>query len=225
MLLYRNLYPVISIFVVVLVIASLLALTNSLACTKLEFQQDQQTLEMLIGIFPEAGYYIYDEEAEIYNVYDMSKNQTGYAFYAEGKSYEGEESIEGWKVPTLIKILVGLKDQETIKDILIISHAEGVIFWDLLIKEDFFQQFVGLKITDAYLKGDGGVIDAVTAATLSSTSVLDIVRETALEKFKSIASESAIEWQIVLLLAIVIPFVLTPVVFTWYTIVKQTRAK
>ncbi|MFC1875207.1 FMN-binding protein [Chloroflexota bacterium] len=210
-------------FIAVAFLSSLVACVN----TPLEFQQDQQTLEMLIRIFPEAGYYIYDEGAEIYNVYDMSKNQTGYAFYAEGKSYEGEEDVEGWKVPTPIKILIGLKDKETIKDILIISHAEGVIFWDLLIKEDYFQQFVGLKITDAYLKDDGGVIDSVTRATLSSTSVLDIVREAALVKVIPGGSPrgSKMEWQIILAPAIVIPFVLIPVVFIWYTTIKQAKAK
>lgn len=40
------------------------------------------------------------------------------------------------------------------------------------------------KIEDAYFKRDGGQIDAITTATLSSTAVLNTVRETALEKVK-----------------------------------------
>jgi len=139
MLLYRKFHPVISIFVVVLVMASLLALTNSFACTKLEFQQDQQTLEILIGVFPEAGYYIYDEEAEIYNVYDMSKNQTGYAFYGSSRGFISS-----------IYVLVGLEDKETIRGIVVISQNESYNRWNMLVKYSFFDQFIGLKIEDCY---------------------------------------------------------------------------
>jgi len=216
MLLYRKFHPVVSIFAVVLVMASLLVLTNSFACTKLEFQQDQQTLEILIGVFPEAVYYIYDEEAEIYNVYDMSKNQTGYAFYAKGMGYSGTMTI-----------LVGLEDEETINDIFIVAHKDYVRDQrgggpgDRLNEREFTDQFIGLKIEDCALKqddGSGGQVDGLTGATTSSRAVVNIVREAALEKV--IPRESKMEWQIILVPAIVIPFVLIPVVFIWYTSIR-----
>ena len=216
MILNRKYYPVISIFVVVFVLAWLLALTNSFACTNLEFQKDQQTLEMLSGIFPEAEYYIYDERTEIYNIYDISKNQTGHAFLTTGEGHHGK-----------IKILIGLSDEETIRNIVIISHEEQKVLSEVrtmpLYLGSFIKQFTDLKITDCELKKYDGQIDAITGATISSMAVVNIIREAALEKFGP--KESKMEWQYILALATVIPFVITPVVLTWYTTIKQARAK
>jgi uncharacterized protein with FMN-binding domain len=55
-----------------------------------------------------------------------------------------------------------------------------------LIRENYFDQFARLKIEDAYFSRQGGKVDSVTGATLSSTLVLNTVREAALEKVKSI---------------------------------------
>ena len=161
---------------------------------------------------------IYDEEAEIYNVYDLSKNQTGYAFLATGSGYSGQ-----------IVILIGLEGKETIKGIIIVEHYEyewnphGHGPGDRLTEREFIDQFIGLKIDDCYLKKGGGQVDGITGASTSSKAVVDIVREAALEKFKPTGSK--IKWQIVLTLSIVIPFILIPMVLMWYTTVKQARAK
>jgi hypothetical protein len=45
---------------------------------------DPETLDLLKEIFTDVGYYYYDEEKEIYTVYDLQQSQIGYAFYAEG---------------------------------------------------------------------------------------------------------------------------------------------
>jgi len=198
----------------------LLGLTG---CQTPILEQDQETVEMLQNVFYEASYYQYDEEAETYTVYNTNKKQIGYAFYAEGMGVyippaEGEEKIGG-----PIIILVGLEDKETIKGIFVISHCETVGVWDLLVKKNYLNQFEGLKINDAYFTSSGGQVDSITGATLSSTLVLNTVRETALEKF--IPIEIKKEWQNIVTLALVIPFILIPVVFIWYTTIKQARVK
>jgi len=182
----RKFYPVAFITVVIIVATCLLALTDSFTRDKLQVQQDQQTLEMLRQVFPETGFYILEEESEIYTIYDNSGNEVGYAFYAEGlgKAVYGGEC--GRKEPGPIVILVGLEDRETIKGIFVVSHSETPLFWNLLIMNNYFDQFVGLKIEDTHFTRDGGQVDAVTGATLSSTLVLDTVREAVLEKVKSI---------------------------------------
>ena len=61
-----------------------------------------------------------------------------------------------------------------------VSQNESWGYWD---------QFIGLKIEDCTLSryGEGGgQVDGITGATVSSKAVIDIVREAALEKVKSI---------------------------------------
>lgn len=180
----KRIYSVIIAFVVILVAGYLLFLTETFTHSQLELQQKQGTMELLQELFSEAGYYYYDEETEIYTVYDCNKSRIGYAFYAEGMSYEGNASSEGGKMGYPMVIWVGLKDIYTIENIVVMSHGEDQYYWNKLVNNGFFAQFTGLKIEDAYLIKAGGRIDSVTGATLSSDSVVDIVRESALEKTK-----------------------------------------
>jgi len=179
-------YPTAFVTVVVLIAVSVLALSDSFTRAKLKTQSDKQTLEMLEEIFPDVKFYIYEEESEIYTIYDYTRNRIGYAFYAEGLGEYVEASELGEKVPGPIVILVGLEDKATIKGIFVVSHSETDIFWDLLLGKDYFSQFIRLKIEDAYFRYNGGQVDGITGATLSSKLVLNTVREIALEKVKSI---------------------------------------
>jgi electron transport complex protein RnfG len=150
--------------------------------TRVQFMEDQQTLEILSAVFPDIGFYSFEEDSAIYTVYNSGKNKIGYAFYAEGMGAEVPMTEGGRKVPGPIVILVGLEDKETINGIVVISHSETSWFWDLLIQKNYFAQFSELKIEAAYFKKDGGEVDGITGATLSSTLVLDTVREAAIEK-------------------------------------------
>jgi len=162
---------------VVAIMFALLALTESFTRAELESHQDQQTLEMLEEIFPQASFYILEDD--IYIIYNNSRNEIGYAFYAEGRGYYGK-----------IVILVGLEDKETIRGMTVVLQYESWAYWDMLVRNNFFDQLVGLRIEDCALKkkyGEGGgQVDGVTGATVSSKAVVDIVREAALEKVKSI---------------------------------------
>ncbi len=178
----KKTYPVVFITAAVVIAVSLLAFTASFAQVQIEVQEDAQTLELLANVFPEAAYYNYDQETEIYTVYDSNKSQIGYAFYAEGMGEGIQDTEGGSKIAGPIIILVGLEDKDTIKGIFVISHWETEFFWGLVIKANYFDQFKGLKIEDAYLRKAGGKVDGVLSATLSSNLVLNTVREAAIEK-------------------------------------------
>jgi hypothetical protein len=151
----------------------------------------------------------------------------GYAFYAEGRGKTDVGFEDGQKYPNPIIILIGLEDKETIKDILIVTQGETPQYWELLIKKNYLDQFKGLKVEDAYFKRFGGKIDSVSGATLSSTSILDIVREAILDKVlpdKIAPPEvSGMAWQVKLALLVMIPFILIPVAFIWYALIRGER--
>jgi electron transport complex protein RnfG len=175
------------IFIVLICTISLLVITNLFTDSKLGLLKDQTTLETIQIIFPKADAYCFDEVTEIYTVYDRIRNKIGYVFYAQGmgESVSGGPEI-GVKIRGPTVILVGLEDRETIKGIYVVSHSETPGFWQYLIDKDYFNQFAGLKIEDAYFSRDGGLVDSVSYATLSSKLVLNTVRDTAMEKIKYI---------------------------------------
>lgn len=145
-------------------------------------ESEAETLETVQHVFGEASYYHYYEEADIYAVYDSGKKSIGYLFYANGMG-ETIPSGEGLsKTAGPIAILVGMEDAETVKGIHVVSHSETDIYWNSLVRQDYFSQFGGLKVEDAYFNYVGGEVDAVAGATTSCKLVLNTVRNVAKEK-------------------------------------------
>jgi Na+-translocating ferredoxin:NAD+ oxidoreductase RnfG subunit len=175
---FKIFYPMVFVITVVAIMLTMLAFTEGFTRAELQSHQDQQTLDMLMEIFPEASFYTLEDD--IYIIYNSGRNEIGYAFYAEGMGWGGK-----------IVILVGLEDKETIKGIVVVSHImETPAYWQLLVRSNFFDQLNGLKIEDCKLKhpfiAGLGEVEGVTGATTSSRAVVDIVREAALEKIESI---------------------------------------
>jgi Na+-translocating ferredoxin:NAD+ oxidoreductase subunit G len=122
----------------------------------------------LRNIFPEA-----DEFKLIDNI-DENYNGSIDSYYA----YIGDEIIGVLKTINTqgyagnIKMLVGINMDDTIKGIRIISHSETPGLGANIINEYFYGQFDGLNFDDALLKRDGGKIDAITGATVTTQSVV-----------------------------------------------------
>jgi Na+-translocating ferredoxin:NAD+ oxidoreductase RnfG subunit len=167
----KRFYPVIFITAIITISVSLISIVNFVTSNHTQFQQDYETVEQFKGIFQNISYYKYDDETEVYTIYNDNKKLIGYGFYAVGRGYGG-----------YIRILVGLENKDTIMNIIVILHHETNDYWNLLIKHEFFNQFFGLKIEDCYLVRDNGRVDSVTRATTSAKAVVDTVRETALKK-------------------------------------------
>lgn len=172
--LLRRIYPILFVTLVVLISVTLLIFTESFTSAELEARLQQQIVDQLGNIFPEIDEFDYNEDNEVYTLYAGGET-TGYAFLATGAGYGGD-----------ISILVGLEDSETVKGIIILSHIETPGIGDRIENDEFLNQFIGLNINDVSLKRDGGQVDALASATISSRAVVDTVRETAMEKVKLI---------------------------------------
>jgi Na+-translocating ferredoxin:NAD+ oxidoreductase RnfG subunit len=217
------------VFTAVMSVMMLLVSVTNFSADKVAAQegQDEQTLGLLRQIFSETGSYSYDEELDVYTVYDTGANQIGYAFYAGGDSYAVAVDDEIKESGPMV-FLVGLDDKETIKSVVVISQEEDPDYWKIVESANFFSQFNGLKITACALTDYGGEVDSASGATISSMSVVDIIREVALAKVlpEGVAPQkNQMEWQVKLALAIMIPIMLIPVTFTWYSIMRQRTSK
>jgi electron transport complex protein RnfG len=168
----KNAFPIILLTIVVAVCVSLLTYVDSLTRNRISAQEDEAVKAMLTEMFPEMSHYEFKDD--IYTVYsDGSK--LGYAFLAIGKGYGGD-----------INILVGLEDETTVKGIEIISQTETPGLGSRITEPSFTDQFTGVAINNVALSRDGGKIDAITGSTISSSAVVDAVRDTAIEKVKQL---------------------------------------
>ena len=172
--LLRRIYPIMLVTLVVLISVTLLVFTESFTSAELEARRQQQVVDQLGNIFPEIDDHDYNEESEVYTL-SAGGGTIGYAFLAIGAGYSGD-----------IAILVGLEDAETVKGILIISQQETPGIGDRITGDTFLSQFTGLSIDAVDFRQNGGQIDGITMATISSKAVIDTVRETAIEKVRLI---------------------------------------
>jgi len=164
--------PIIFITAVVFASVGLVTWTDSITKDKIEEQKEQEIQSLLKEMFPSMSEYTFEDD--IYTIYSDGAG-VGYAFLAVGKGYGGD-----------IDILIGLEDETTIKGITIILQSETPGLGSRIAESSFASKFAGLNIGDVALKQDGGQIDAITGATISSGAVVDAVRTTAMEKVKSL---------------------------------------
>jgi len=168
----KGVFPVIFITLIVFVAVMLLSVVDGYTREQIEYQEEQKRLGMLTEMFPDMSEY--DFEDDIYIIYaDGAK--IGYAFLAVGRGYGGT-----------ITILVGLENETTIKGIAVVSQSETPGLGARITESSFVDEFAGLNISEVAVKRDGGQIDALTGATISSRAVADAVRTTAMEKIKSL---------------------------------------
>jgi len=164
----RNAFPVILLTVVVAVCVTILTGVGGITLPRIEAMERQKIETMLSEMFPDMTSYTFEDE--LYTVYSDG-DRIGDAFTAVAKGYGGN-----------INVLVGLQDEETIKGIIVISHTETPGLGSKITEAFFTDQFLSVTVEDVALRRDGGQIDAITGATISSRAVAEAVRTTASEK-------------------------------------------
>lgn len=170
----ENLRRVMVLTSIVLISSVALSLINEITAPEIAKQRAIKREEMLQSIFPSVTEYTHNEENDLYEVYSNGQ-RIGYAFETKGKGYGGD-----------IEILVGINENKTIEGIRIIKHTETPGYGAGIIEGWFTDQFSNKSIDDIRLKKDGGEIDAITGATISSKGVVNTVYETYMEKIKLI---------------------------------------
>jgi len=124
--------------------------------------QVEEIENTLRSIFPEMSRY--EIEDGIYVIYEDGE-KAGYAFTAAGGGYGGN-----------IDILVGLDSGFEIKGISILSQTETPGLGARITESSFTDQFKGLSADSIALRSEGGNIDAITGATISSRAVVEAIQ-------------------------------------------------
>jgi len=165
-----GLYPILFLTVVVLISVIALTVTNDITEEPIAEGKRQAIMEMLQSLFPEMDDFRYDEESERYTV-TADGTLLGQAFMAQGVGYGGP-----------IDILIGLELDSALRGIQIVSQKETPGLGAKVTGATFLNQFVGQEAGTLALTKDGGAIDAITGATISSSAVVKAIKDAVLEQ-------------------------------------------
>ena len=166
-------YPVILLVIIVFIAVSVVMVVSNFTMARILAERDAEIIAQFEDIFPDLDEYRYKDE--FYEIYDNSGQLIGYVFLAKGNGYGGE-----------IDILIGIDPDYNIKKISILANTETPGLGTQIGEGFFTDQFTGLGAADIGLTSEGGSVDAITGATVSSKAVTDAVRETINEKIESI---------------------------------------
>jgi Na+-translocating ferredoxin:NAD+ oxidoreductase subunit G len=172
----KRLYSVVFLTIVVLISVSMLLVINSFTSVVVEAENDAKIRNILESIFPDLTKF--EESGEIFIVYE-GDNIAGYTFIAVGNGYGGT-----------INLLIGMNPDYTLRDMEVLSHTETPGLGSKITEEPFIEQFIGLSVDDIALSKDGGKIDAITGATISSRAVASAIQERMIEIIEMLSSES-----------------------------------
>ncbi len=153
--------PTVVLTLICLVAGTLLSITYDHTAEKIAEAEQAKINHALSEIFPSADFV---EEDGYYKALE-NEELVGYAAIVEGKGYGGT-----------IKIAVGIRLDETIKHVRIISQNETPGLGSRITEDEFLNQFDNKSLDELKLSREGGKIDAITGATISSEAVVNIVR-------------------------------------------------
>ena len=171
----KRLYSVVFLTLVVLISVSLLLWINSFTSVVVEAQNDAKIKNILESIFPDLTEF--EESGEIFIVYE-GDNIAGYTFTVAGNGYGGP-----------ISILVGMNSDYTLRDMEVLSHTETPGLGSKITEELFTEQFAGLRVDEIVLLKDGGKIDAITGATISSRAVTEAIQDRMIEVIEILSGQ------------------------------------
>ncbi len=164
--------PTLTLLIICVVAASLLALTNSLTKDKIASIDAENKAEAMETVMPDAVSFsdevIVSDTVQYSTAYDSSGNIIGYAFTTSESGYGGE-----------IQVMTGINSDGSVSKVTVLSaDNETPGLGQNTTKDSFLDQFIGtigeLTVVKNSTSADNE-IQAVTSATISSSAVVSAV--------------------------------------------------
>lgn len=147
------------LFLITAVVAGLLGLVNELTADRIAENTAKKAQEAMRQVLPAEEYtaleVVGDDVSEVYEC------DEGFVIRLSVNGFGGE-----------IDMMVGVNRDFAVTGIAIVSHGETASLGANCTREDWQAQFVGVSETQSVSK-DGGKIDALTGATITSRAVTE----------------------------------------------------
>ena len=167
-----SVYPIVFLTLVVFLSVVSLTLMDQMTREKILAAQQAEIQEMLSTLFPNLETFEYAEDLGMYTILAEAV-PIGQARMLQAGGYGGA-----------IDILLGMEPDGRVRGIRIISQQETPGLGAKIIESQFLDQFTGLPVDEIALSRDGGSVDAITGATISSRAVVEAVEETIRTSFE-----------------------------------------
>jgi len=153
-----------------------LGVVRKVSKERTELIAKQMKTEAIKQVLPNADNFlpIVDDSSFEYYIGVSGTDTLGYVF--EGKAYGFSSDIE---------VIIGVDTSFTIKGMRVISQVETPGLGSKVEDEGFIQNFIDKNYKNLKLDKDGGNIQSITGATISSKATLKAV-ETSLAKLRNI---------------------------------------
>jgi len=132
---------------------------------QLKIYQEEQRQLALVDVLPVADHFEAvksGEETLYYQAFDADNNLVGYCFFHDQPGSQGTITLAG-----------GVDTEYTVTGVKIMTHAETPGLGAKIDQLSFTDQFKGVAVGDLMLSKNGGAIDTITGATVSSQAVID----------------------------------------------------
>ncbi len=148
--------------IIVIVCASLMFIVDNATSEKINTNKNIVLDNRIKNIFPDADSFSGKDPIEV------SKSGKTIGYLISGNKYGYSSDIE---------FIVGIDTEDNIVGVSVVSQKETPGLGTEVDSDSFLDQFIGKQKSDLFLKKDGGDIDAVTGATISSKAIIDGLRE------------------------------------------------
>lgn len=150
------------LFIISIATSLLLSLTNDLTKDIIASGQLEKKNESMSKVIPAAEYRLLSNEPGVYELYaaNIKDKTVGYAVSLSEKGYGGD-----------IHMMIGILPDGTVNGVNIIDMSETPGLGDNAKKPEFTDMFYGIKDDEIALSKDGGKIEALSGATVTSRAV------------------------------------------------------
>lgn len=151
-----------TLMIISLIAGAALSFTNYYTAKQIEKQREMLMKESLNKVIDAESF---KEKDNYYEAYDKDGNIIGRVLKVQAPGYS-----------STISALVGIDTGNKIKGVAVVSQQETPGLGSNIEKDSFLSQFIGKEEGSLVLKKDGGSIDAVTGATISSRALTDGIK-------------------------------------------------
>jgi electron transport complex protein RnfG len=169
-------YSTLVLTLVCLIAAGLLGFTYDLTKEKIDAKANEKTYATLKLIFTDADKFKTEKD---YFIAEKNGQIIGYAAIASSPGYS-----------SVLKILVGMDMSKKVAGIRILEQTETPGLGTRVTEPEFYSQFSGLGSQEMELKKNGGGVDGITGATISSRAVTNGVKDILINKLEKLVDNN-----------------------------------
>jgi len=158
--------PTLILTAICAIVTMLLAMTNMLTVDKIAANAAQKAAESRKKVLAAEEYIPLNEEGSVYGAYDEDHRFIGVVITTSASGYGGK-----------IEVMTGIKSNGEISGVNILSMEETPGLGARGKEDSFLRQYKGHDDSNLAVSKDGGEIDALSGATITSRAITKAVNE------------------------------------------------